>query len=152
VFVYATANDVSQLPPELMRKGRFDEMFSVTLPDSEERAEIFEIHIKKRGRNEILAKMKKSTTLPLSTLVESSKGYTGAEIEASIDEAMFRAFDVGKELNAFDINDALTSMVPLSKTMSSEIKAIDNWCKTRTRPAGKAKTSDSILETGTAIN
>jgi len=129
VFVYATANDVTSLPPELLRKGRFDEMFSVNLPTPKERKEIFEIHVKKRGRE---AKIPK---LQLETAVEMTEGYSGAEIEAIVSEAMYSAFFAGADLNMLDLQEACKATVPLSTTMKKELDRLQEWCKGRTRPA-----------------
>lgn len=140
VFVFATANDVSALPPELLRKGRFDEIFSVSLPTLEERKEIFAIHIGKRGRAAILPK------IDLDNLAEQSEGYSGAEIEGCIDEAMFNAYEARKrtgkptDLNWIDLADSVQSIIPLSKTMRSKIDALEEWCRTRTRPASSPRT------------
>ena len=140
VFVFATANDVSAIPPELLRKGRFDEIFSVNLPSKEERKEIFEIHIKKRGRGHLMAK------LQLDGLADRTEGYSGAEIEGCIDEAMFNAFAARQrsgnptDLNMIDLVDAVDSTIPLSKTMRAKIDALEEWCRTRTRPASTPKT------------
>src|SRR5262245_49698498 len=84
VFVVATANEIAQLPPELLRKGRFDEIFFVDLPSPEERAEVFRIHLAKRERD--------PASFELDTLVEASREYSGAEIEASIISALYDAF------------------------------------------------------------
>jgi len=140
VFVFATANDVSAIPPELLRKGRFDEIFSVTLPTKEERREIFEIHVKKRGRGHLMEK------LQLESLADRTEGYSGAEIEGCIDEAMFNAFAARQrsgnstDLNVVDLVDAVDSTIPLSKTMRAKIDALEEWCRTRTRPASTPKT------------
>ena len=133
VFVYATANDVSSLPPELLRKGRFDEMFSVSLPNDIERAEIFAIHLKRLGRGSLLA----SGSLNMNRLVEESSGYSGAEIEACIITGLFSAFHEKRELSQGDIVLALEKTTPLSQTMSEKLAKIAEWCETRTCPASK---------------
>lgn len=134
VFVYATANNVSALPPELLRKGRFDETFSVTLPTSSERKEIIEIHLKKNKREAIL----KDKTFDMDALITKSEGFSGAEIEQAIHDAMFASFSDGRrELRSFDIGVALDSTTPLSKMMKDQIEAIQRWCENRTRPASR---------------
>lgn len=132
VFVFATANDVTGIPPELLRKGRFDEMFSVDLPNKEERMEILEIHIKKKNRGHLLT-AKKLDVNHFSG--ETSEGFTGAEIEAAINEAMYAAFDAEKDLNDVDLQYAFDNTNPLSKTMREKIDKIREWCLKRTRPA-----------------
>lgn len=132
VFVYATANDVTALPPEFLRKGRFDEMFSVNLPNERERKEILDIHIKKRGREALLTSGKIDTAFFAK---ETLEGFSGAEIEAGIVEAMYAAFDAGKDLNSFDLQEAFDATMPLSKTMKEKLAKLSEWCKDRTRPA-----------------
>jgi hypothetical protein len=128
VYIAATANDISQLPPELLRKGRFDEIFFVDLPIEEERSEIFNIHLSKRKRN--------PSNYDLPSLVDKSNGYTGAEIEASIVSAMYEAFyDGRREVTTKDIIQAISDMVPLSVTMKEHIKEIRNWAENRSRNA-----------------
>src|SRR5580698_2557356 len=109
VFVVATANDISQLPPELLRKGRLDEIFFVDLPAEEERAEIFRIHLAKRGRNQ--------AGFDLAACAVASVDFSGAEIEESINSALYDAFDAKRELTTDDILNALVQTVPLAKTM-----------------------------------
>src|SRR5439155_23631585 len=110
VFVVATANDVSQLPPELLRKGRLDEIFYVDLPLEEEREEIFRIHLAKRGRD--------PQQFALPALVAASKEFSGAEIEEAIISALYDAFYAKQELATADIVGALNQTVPMARTMS----------------------------------
>jgi hypothetical protein len=131
VFIYATANNVSSLPPELLRKGRFDEMFFVNFPTSKEREEIFKIHITKRGRAPLI----ESGKLRVKELAEQTKGFSGAEIEAVIREAMFDSFAAGKDLNMFDLAEAISTVTPLSKSMKPQVDALTEWAESRTRPA-----------------
>jgi len=127
VFVIATANDVSQLPPELLRKGRFDDLFFVDLPAAAEREEIFRIHLRKRRRDPEL--------FDLKALAEQAAGFSGAEIEQAIIAAMFDAFDAGREVTTEDIQRNLTQTYPLSQTMGAQIQALRRWARTRARPA-----------------
>jgi SpoVK/Ycf46/Vps4 family AAA+-type ATPase len=128
VFVIATANDVSNLPPELLRKGRFDEIFFVDLPNPIERRKIFEIHIEKRNRD--------VDSFDLSILVKNSKDYTGAEIESSIESAMYEALsDNKREITTADIVKALNDTVPICKLMSEEISWLRKWASDRARNA-----------------
>jgi len=126
-FVVATANDVSALPPELLRKGRFDEIFFVDLPSQNERKEIFAIHLKKRGRN--------PDEFDLDHLTESSAGYSGAEIEQAVISALYDAFDLDRDVNTGDILATLSQSVPLSMTMKESIDLLREWSDTRARPA-----------------
>src|SRR5271163_4363108 len=100
VFVVATANDVSQLPPEMLRKGRWDELFFVDLPNAKEREAIWEIQIEKFGRE--------AASFDLRQLAKSTEGFTGSEIEQVFVEALYRAFDLGEEPNDLTIGLALT--------------------------------------------
>ena len=132
VFVVATANNISQLPPELLRKGRFDDIFFVDLPDPSERAEIFKIHIAKRGRN--------PEDFDREKLADESEGFSGAEIEEAVVSALFDVFDKGQELSTEAILDSLKSTVPLSRTMKEEIDGLREWARDRARPASHKQT------------
>ena len=127
MFVVATANDVSQLPPELLRKGRLDEIFYVDLPSEEERAEIFRIHITKRRRD--------PRDFDLDTLVEASKDLSGAEIEEALISALYDAFYMKQELSTDHVLVTLGQTVPLAKTMSEKITAQRQWANGRARNA-----------------
>jgi len=127
VFVVATANDISQLPPELLRKGRVDEIFFVDLPTQKEREEIFKIHLKKKGRNPDNFKIEK--------FAEKTKGYSGAEIEEIIKEALFQAYDKAREVSDDDILNAIDKIFPLSRTMYETIEKLRKWAKSRAIPA-----------------
>lgn len=147
VFVYATANDVTGLPPELLRKGRFDEMWSVLLPNEEERKEIFEIHINKRKRGNLIGN-KVSTEI----LARETAGYSGAEIEAVIIEAMYAAFNDKKDLSTLLLTNVVGKTSPLSRTMQEKILRLEEWCKTRTRSAnGDEYDMKSMLQSGTRV-
>jgi SpoVK/Ycf46/Vps4 family AAA+-type ATPase len=127
VFVIATANNIHVLPPELMRKGRFDDIFFVDLPDEVERSEIFAIHLARRNRDP-----KKFNIAELSA---RSAGLSGAEIEQAIVAALFEAFSQRRDINDADIAKAMAETVPLSKTMDAEINALREWAMTRARHA-----------------
>ncbi len=131
VFLVATANDVSQLPPEMLRKGRFDEIFFVDLPDLDERVQIFSIHLKKRGRD--------PGAYELQALAAATKGYSGAEIEQVIVGALYPAFDAGRELTQDDLLAEAKAVVPLSVMMREEIDELRHWAAMRTRPASDRK-------------
>ena len=127
VFVIATANSVEHLPPELVRKGRFDEIFFVDLPDAQERTAIWQIHIKKRNRN--------AAEFDPHTLAMASDGLSGAEIEQAVIAGLYEAFDRGRPLEMGDLLDVLQDTVPLSRMMAEEIDALRVWALQRARRA-----------------
>ena len=127
VFVVATANDISSLPPELLRKGRWDELFFTDLPDAGERAKIWEIQIAKHNR--------KPEMFNTEGLAIASDGYTGAEIEQAVVDAMYLAFYEQREPKTGDMLAAVAETVPLSKLMSEQIAALRKWSKGRCRSA-----------------
>ena len=118
VFVVATANGVDQLPPELLRKGRFDEIFLLDLPSGSERQSILELH---------LAQRRPSVTLPLETVVSRSEGFSGAELEQTVIEAMHLAFAEHRELNETDLIRAASQLIPLSRTASESLAHLKEW-------------------------
>ena len=132
VFVVATANQVEFLPPEVLRKGRFDEIFALDLPNPTERAAIAEVLLRKKKRD--------PETFDMKLIVKSTHDFTGAEIEAAIDEALFAAFDQEREVTAQDICLACMSTQPLAKMAKEKIDAIRAWAKGRARPASKPET------------
>jgi SpoVK/Ycf46/Vps4 family AAA+-type ATPase len=132
VFVVATANDVSQLPPELLRKGRWDELFFVDLPNQEERQEIWRIQVAKHGRD--------WKDYDIAQLAKATDGLTGSEIEAVFVEALYRAFDDDQEPTDLTVAEVLTDFVPLSKTMAEQITGLRSWAKGRARLATSPQT------------
>jgi len=127
VFVVATANDISQLPPELLRKGRLDEIFFVDLPSQSERQEIFGIHLNRRGRD--------ARQFDTKALAEASKDCSGAEIEEAINSALYDAFYATKEISTESVLATLAQTVPLAKTMDEQINRLRNWAEGRARNA-----------------
>ena len=127
VFVVATANDVSKLPPEFLRKGRFDEMFFVDLPDGTEREQIWKIVIARNGR--------KPGDFDATALSTTCEQFTGAEIEAVFIDALHEAFTENREPSASDIAEAITNTIPLAKLMDGQIAALRTWAAGRARPA-----------------
>ena len=127
VFIIATANSIEQLPPEFLRKGRFDEIFFIDLPDAEEREQIFEIHLKKRKRD--------PEKFNSGLLSKSAEGFSGAEIEEAIISAMYSGFAQGRDITTEDILKASDETVPLSETQFEQIEKLRNWAKNRTRSA-----------------
>jgi len=127
VFLVATANRVSLLPPELLRKGRFDEIFFVDLPSPKERKEIFEIHLRKRDRA--------PENFNLNELAELSDGFSGAEIEQAVIDSLISSFSKQKDLQQKTIEEILRRTVPLSKTYEENIKELRSWSRNRARNA-----------------
>jgi SpoVK/Ycf46/Vps4 family AAA+-type ATPase len=127
VFVAATCNNVTVLPPELIRKGRFDELFFVDLPNQAERKQIFSIQLAKRKRNAAEFDLEKAAT--------AAKGYSGAEIDAAVQGALYAAYSEKKPLTTQSLVDALGQTVPLSTTRAEEIAALREWARTRAVPA-----------------
>jgi SpoVK/Ycf46/Vps4 family AAA+-type ATPase len=123
VFLIATANDIEALPPELLRKGRFDEIFFVDLPDSDARRTIFHIHLKKRRQD--------PRKFDLDRLSAAAEGYSGAEIEQAIIAAMHNAFAQRAELSTDLVNEALQHSPPLSVTMAEKVDALRRWSEGR---------------------
>ena len=137
VILFATANDISSLPPELIRKGRFDEIFFVDLPNIYERKEIFQIHLSLRGRD-----FKK---FDLDTLVADSDGFTGAEIEAAILDSLYVGFEDGRrDITTEDIRQSLSETVPISIQMKEQVDALRQWAKTRARHASVPRHGSAI--------
>lgn len=127
VFMVATANQVDQLPPELLRKGRFDEIFFVDLPRPEAREAIFRIHLNKRGI--------KPAGFVLSDLAAASEGFSGAEIEQAIVAALYAAHAAQAPLDQAMLLEELAGSRPLSVMMAEKVAALREWASTRTVPA-----------------
>jgi SpoVK/Ycf46/Vps4 family AAA+-type ATPase len=128
VFLAATSNNISALPPEMLRKGRFDEIFFVDLPDNVTRSVLFALHLKKRGRD--------PQSFDLERLAASSDGFSGAEIEQAIAAGLYTAFAAKQQLNTEILLGELKSTQPLSVTRAEEVTAIREWAHTRAVPAG----------------
>jgi len=127
VFLVMTANQVDFLPPEFLRRGRFDELFAIDLPHQGEREQISAVILKKLKRDP------KKFDLP--KIAQATDGYTGAEIEAVATESLFQAFDADREVTTDDIIAAAASIIPISKMMAEKIDAIRKWGEGRARPA-----------------
>ena len=139
VFVMATANRVERLPGEFLRKGRFDEIFFVDLPNKEERQDIFKIHLTKR-RSDI-------SRFDIEQLGNVSEGFSGAEIEQAIVAAMYEAFaQDGREFTQLDIIAAIKATLPLSRTMVEQVTALRDWARQRARPAAASVAEYQRLE------
>jgi SpoVK/Ycf46/Vps4 family AAA+-type ATPase len=129
VFVVATANDVSRLPPELLRRGRFDELFFVDLPDLEARREILSLHLVRRSRD--------PAQLDLAAIAGITSEYSGAELEQVVVGGLHRAYAQGRELESGDLRRVAQDLVPLFKTYEEQIKALREWARGRARSAGR---------------
>jgi len=143
VFVVATANRIENLPPELLRRGRFDEIFFVDLPDAAAREEILRIHLARRQRD--------PAGFDLAMLAEKCAGFSGAEIEHCVVEALFAAFDQERELEGTDLAGAMATTTPLSVTSAEAIERMRAWAATRTRAAdGPPESAGPPRRTGRA--
>jgi SpoVK/Ycf46/Vps4 family AAA+-type ATPase len=122
VFIVATANDVSSLPPELLRRGRFDEIFFLDLPTQVEREEIIKVHLKKKRR--------KASNFDVPEIARSSAGFVGAEIEQAISDAMYLAFNDGeRDITTQDVVASMKRLVPLSKSQREKIDQLQKWLR-----------------------
>lgn len=131
VFIIATANDISALPPELLRKGRFDEIFFVDLPTTKEREKIFAVHIKKIIKDSHIEHEIKPDEETCRILANASAGYVGAEIEQIVIAAMYEAFYCDRGLTRDDVLKAIRETVPLSNTQREQILTLREWAKER---------------------
>lgn len=127
IFLIATANDVSALPPELMRKGRFDEVFFVDLPAPAARKQVFNVHLRRRARD--------PANFDLVGLAEASEGFTGSEIEQVVVSGLFTAFAEKSELNDDHLYEALQKTQPLSSLMAERMASLRAWADERCVPA-----------------
>lgn len=142
VFVFATANDADKLPAELLRKGRFDEVFFVDLPNEEEREAIWKVHIEIRKRQ--------IETFALPELVELSDKMTGAEIEAAFVDGMWRAFFNKEEVQQSHVVSALQDTVPLGKMAPDKVESIRKWAQGRARLASAPSGKQTDIQGATA--
>jgi len=127
VFVAATANEVAQLPPELARRGRFDEVFFVDLPSAREREEILSVALRRRGRS--------PEALPLASIAKPLEQYSGAELEQVVGNALFRAFAQKRDVSEEDLRASAREIVPLAVLYEEKVQALRTWGKTRARRA-----------------
>jgi len=127
VFLAATSNNITILPPEMLRKGRFDEIFFVDLPNAEVRAALFNLHLKKRGRD--------AAGFDVNKLAAASDGFSGAEIEQAIVAGLYTAFNRKQQLSTDVLLEEIHATQPLSVTRAEEITAIREWARSRAVPA-----------------
>ena len=139
VFIAATANNIERLPPELLRRGRFDEIFFLDLPNTAERKAIFEVHIRKRGRD--------PAAYDIARLANTSEGYVGAEIEQSVIDAMFRASSdpsaKGREFTDDDLVDAVRHLVPMSTSQREHTQFLRSWVVEGRAQSASARDDDA---------
>jgi SpoVK/Ycf46/Vps4 family AAA+-type ATPase len=124
VFVIATSNDVSKLPPEFIRKGRFDEVFFVDLPSAAARAEVYRIHLARRKQD--------PSRFDLTRLAGATEGFSGAEIEESVVSALFAAFSANSAMSTELVLEEIQATRPLSRTMGERLESLREWAKERT--------------------
>jgi SpoVK/Ycf46/Vps4 family AAA+-type ATPase len=127
VFLAATSNNITVLPPEMLRKGRFDEIFFVDLPTSPTRAALFTLHLKKRGRD--------AASFDVNQLASASDGFSGAEIEQVIVAGLYTAFSQKQQLSTNILLAEIQGTRPLSVTRAEEITSIRDWARNRAVPA-----------------
>ena len=145
VFVIATANNIDKLPPEFLRKGRFDEIFFVDLPTKSERKMIWDLHLHKRLKNpEVLGKVQLDDAL-FDGLSEITEGYSGAEIEQAVIAGLFDAFSEKRSILEDDLSKSVKNMVPLSITQSEAIETIREWANVRAVAATAAEDMSEIV-------
>ena len=142
VFVFATANNIDRLPPEFLRKGRFDEIFFVDLPTDRERLPIWRVHLTKRLATEGAGGKLTVDDALLADLAGRSEGYTGAEIEQAVIAALFDAFAERRPLEHSDLVRAIETMVPLSVTQAEQIRGLREWADVRAVAATAAEDRD----------
>lgn len=152
VFVIATANDIEHLPPELLRKGRFDEIFFVDLPTRAERASIWAVHLRKRLTSPTVARELTVDDTLLAELSALSEGYSGAEIEQAVIAALFDAYAERRPLRADDLTRAIVNMVPLSVTQAERINGIRRWAEKRAVAATAAEDWDLTSQAGSTLD
>lgn len=137
-FFVCTANNVNMLPPELLRKGRFDELWYVPLPNRDELKQILKIHITKIGRD--------VNKFELDKILQNMNGFTGAEVESTIKQALYNSFFEDREVTTNDIIEVAKETIPLSITRKEELEALEKWAQNRARNASSMR---SIRKSGT---
>ncbi|MFT5994132.1 MAG: SpoVK/Ycf46/Vps4 family AAA+-type ATPase, partial [Bradymonadia bacterium] len=136
VFLVATANQVDKLPPELLRRGRFDELFFVDLPDQHARRQILAIHLGRRGRS----------GFDVDELAGKTQNFSGAELEQVVIAAMYRAFADDREVSQADLTLAAKQLIPLYKLRETDVKALRTWAHERARPAGHDRKLSDLFD------
>ena len=142
VFVVCTANDVSRLPPELLRSGRFDGMFFADLPDLETRKEIIDIQLRKYKKGDV--------TFDLDSAAEATENFSGAELEGVLVSSMYDSFAAGNEVSSAEFVAVARKTVPLFKTMQDKIESLREWARTRAQPANEVRGASAAAVTAGA--
>lgn len=148
VFTMVTANNIHGLPPELMRRGRFDDIFASSFPDEVDRREILSIHLRKRGWD-----IGDFDEEDITAVVEHSNGYSGAEIESAVEEGLIDGFGADETRDTFHLGyiiDAIKSMIPLSQSYNDQIQAMTAWAKGHARPASQDRGDKKVTDIATA--
>jgi len=135
IYTIATANQIQSLPPELTRKGRFDEIYGLDLPNEQERYEIFSIHLSKRNRN--------PSKFNIPDLAKNTSGYTGADIEQIVKLSLKLAFSEKTELSTEHLTTSISEIIPLCKTDGERLSIIRQWCAEHAKPANLTKNISS---------
>jgi SpoVK/Ycf46/Vps4 family AAA+-type ATPase len=131
-FVVATANDISKLPPELLRRGRFDEIFFLDLPSMTERCDILAVHIRRSGRD--------PAAYDLATVAAATEGLVGAELAQVVLDGLVHAFDAGRDLTTDDLLTCAGTVVPLSVSQRERVSALRAWlAEGRAQPASSGR-------------
>lgn len=146
VFVVATANNISALPPEFLRKGRFDEIFFVDLPTKQERRDIFKVHLQKKLKNSVLENSLKIDDDLLENLSNITEGFVGAELENIVSNVVFEAFYEKRDIKLSDFNKLIKSSIPLSVTQSEQIMKIREWANIRAVAATKIEDRNEYIK------
>ncbi len=131
VFVMVTANNVTGLPPEMLRRGRFDAIFATDMPTKKERKAVFDIHFRLRNRD-----ISEYDVVDVDELIAMTEGYVPAELESAVKDALVDAFSEGVELTIDHVKAAIKTMVPLSKAFARQIEEMSEWSKANATPAG----------------
>jgi len=144
VFTMVTANNIDGLPPELLRRGRFDAIFSSSLPTALERREVLRIHLALRGRD-----IENFPKTEVDRVVDASNRYVPAEIESAVKDALVNAFDAGEEMTMGHVVEALAVMVPLSKAFEAQIERMNEWAKQNATPASYSESHRQKVQADT---
>lgn len=141
VFTMVTANNITGLPPELLRRGRFNAIFATSLPSPREREDVFEIHLKKRGRT--LDEFSKDD---VKELIDATDRYVPAEIESIVQDALVDAFSEGEDLAPRHLMKAAQDLVPMSRSFADQIERMDTWAKDNAIPVSRVRTRTAQTE------
>lgn len=147
VFVMVTANNVTGLPPEMLRRGRFDAIFATTMPNAQDRREVLRIHLAMRERD-----IKEFPAAEVTEIIHLSEGYVPSEIESAVKDALVDSFNANEAMSMKHVKVALQSMVPLSKAFAKEIAAMNDWAKSNATPAGRDSSVASAVSNARRVS